>query len=55
MKYPKAGEPIPTVKLFVWEVGTRSPAKLVEPPRQVTDWTDYIYTNAVWSEKYVLR
>ena len=54
MRYPKAGETNPTLRLFVWKVG-EAERKAVLPPSQVTDWGEYIYTIADWTGKDVLR
>ena len=54
MRYPKAGETNPTLKLFVWKVG-EGESKPVSPPVEVTAWGEYIYTIADWTDTDVLR
>ena len=54
VRYPKAGETNPTLKLFVWRVGEEG-RKSVLPPAEVTAWGEYIYTIADWTDSQVLR
>ena len=54
VRYPKAGETNPTLRLFVWRVG-EDQRKLVVPPPEVTAWGEYIYTIADWTDSTVLR
>ena len=53
VRYPKAGETNPTLKLFVWKVGEAG-RKPVKPPQQVADWDEHIYTIADWTDSQVL-
>ena len=54
MRYPKAGETNPTLKLFVWKVGEEE-RRAVVPPAEVTAWGEYLYTIADWTDSQVLR
>ena len=54
VRYPKAGETNPTLRLFVWRVG-EDQRKSVVPPPEVTAWGEYIYTIADWTDSTVLR
>jgi len=53
VRYPKAGESNPTLKLFVWAVG-EAETKSVVPPAEVSAWGEYIYTIADWTASEVL-
>ena len=54
VRYPKAGETNPTLKLFVWKVGEEE-RRAVVPPAEVTAWGEYLYTIAAWTDSQVLR
>ena len=54
MRYPKAGETNPTLKLFVWKVEEKKRMSVLPPP-EVTAWGEYIYTIADWTDSTVLR
>ena len=55
VKYPKAGETNPILKLFVWKVESPSSLQSVTPPPEVSTWGEYIYTIADWTESDLLR
>ena len=54
VKYPKAGETNPIIKLYARNIGDNV-NKEVKPPKSVTDWEEYIYTVADWTDTNVLR
>ena len=53
VRYPKAGETNPTLRLFVWRVG-EAERKSVVPPPEVSAWGEFIYTIADWTDSSVL-
>jgi len=53
VRYPKAGEVNPTIKLFVRNV-EEDINKLVIPPVEVTNWGEYIYKVVDWTGDQVL-
>lgn len=55
VKYPKAGETNPILKLFVWKLESPDSLQEVTPPPEVTGWGEYIYTIADWTESDLLR
>ena len=55
VKYPKAGETNPIMKLFVWKCDSPNLLMEVKPPTEVSAWGEYIYTIADWTESDLLR
>ena len=54
VRYPKSGEVNPTIKLFVRQFSEES-NKEVTPPKEVTEWGEYIYAKIYWIDDYQLR
>jgi len=54
VQYPKSGEVNPTIKVFMRDL-TDNVNKEVEPPQEVINWGEYIFTVLTWVDLQTVR